>query len=1777
MAKENYTLVTSLQKIFPEETWTWSIPPLKRESLVWDILQEEHFRDRVKKEIGTQPQKWSPARLAVIAVNLDLPISLRWPLSSFNEMDPEVRQRVFRKYQSFTDEGAKVSNLADALLIALGLQQEKEAGKNWEELLSGPLSISNWRGPLVCLYELLDSPSALLKSLPDSLGYHIALARPGTPAATRERLRGHLTLFPRPKQLTWLDLLREEKPEMAFRLANTLTSNDSQQPATIADMISDAELFHAANEPHRALESLQQASTLHDMLKGKLSAEINAAHARVESPDLSSRSWQDLIDTVRDPGRLAAQAEGIKHLIQILIEKKFFAAAQNLVEEMREPFPDHPGLLSSLAAYALSQHETEKAQHTALRALELCDEDRPAPAQLCELLFDLGLFEDAILAAESTLAAFPTHEKTLSVLAQAQHEVGDHPHAVDHAQLAVLSRPDDLDLRRNYATYLEHDRKWDAALQERSLILAKLQGGMDTKSSFEPLLPEGDLHALANCAYHAGQPGRAVKACENLLQKNPDDGLAHATLGKSLHLLGDKEAGFEHLEQATEKAPQLADPWLALSAGYREEGNPDQALHVLKMGASAAEERAKIYLSIGKLHLERQAQSEALDAFQKSSRVAQEEDIDGQTEHEIGYQLGKTYYQLGHLKEARNILRELKERYPGNPATHYIYGQVLLEMDEPRGALPYLAQVVDTRPEEAEPYIDYADAHLQIGANPKIAIKNLDQALEKDPDHEKGKALLAEAYAANGELDRALTEYKKSLDSELMTDPSWGPRITMGLGSTALQSGQIETALATLKEGFNSYPHHIPLAKTLAEGFAAADLRNDALSTIRDVLDIARDDMETLEWVADFALELDSPADAIPALQELANLVPDRTSTYITLGKAHRKNGDPESAREVFSRLSRLDNPSPEGLYQAGDELLGLGDIEPGMNCLEKAAHICQTNPDAGPLLSRIWARLADGHAMNGNGDQALDLLDQAIAENLDEPLYRVKKAELLVDSERYQAALASLKNALDLNPDQASLHYKAAHLQRQIGSFEAALNHAQRALELEKTQEETTGADLIPAIQTAAELAAASGQNGLAYEILNGEKDTLLSETSSNPSSAADALCLLAELALEDGEQGQASSILGTLADAEVNTGRTTALRARKLARDGKFLQAHNLMEELGHDIEEDRDGRHIDSAPTCLSIAHAYRDLNRWSEALTYYRQAASLAPRELRSQLAWTRVLVQRGEEFHFAQSGKVLNHSPGAVAVAPQARDEFRQALSALKEATDRSEIIRRWELRGEAVFKVGQETLSALEDFAQNPPDLAALLAALRRQHRMDQAAKRAIGNFEKIGQDPRYDGQVALSIININPDKANQAALSALTLNEKRYSSFSPVYHIIHALAAEKNQDRKAAHQAVIRALEMWEDEPRWHALAARLCPSAAEAVSHLERAVELEPSHADHYLALGQALYRNNEPLPAIEVLEEAVSLKPELVEGWISLARSYRNLGRLEKATSCARQAVECSPQHTRARMIAAEIALEEGNHQEAERHLAMLTERNPQDPQVLALLAETLAAQNRSREAMQVLEKAIPLSRDPLPLKLQQAELIKEVDGTSAAVDALRVLGSQYPDHYQVVSALVKALAEGGEADQAISTAKTILSKDDVGHTPDQKAHLHLVTGRLLRQSGQLDQAVHHFNEAKKLDAKGHAPYLELGKTHIERRQYDRALQRLKEAIELAPDDAMSYFHAGKVLKELKKYDRAERMLRQASKLAPNDLRIHRQLGVLVTLNLVHGNRKTQGALS
>ena len=177
------------------------------------------------------------------------------------------------------------------------------------------------------------------------------------------------------------------------------------------------------------------------------------------------------------------------------------------------------------------------------------------------------------------------------------------------------------------------------------------------------------------------------------------------------------------------------------------------------------------------------------------------------------------------------------------------------------------------------------------------------------------------------------------------------------------------------------------------------------------------------------------------------------------------------------------------------------------------------------------------------------------------------------------------------------------------------------------------------------------------------------------------------------------------------------------------------------------------------------------------------------------------------------------------------------------------------------------------------------------------------------------------------------------------------------------------------------------------------------------------------------------------------------------------------------------------------------------------------------------------------------------------------TETALSALKELAGQYPDEPDVLARLAISQADAGQREEAILCAQRALRGGSKRLKSGAQAHLHHLLGGLLRQIGQLDQAIHQLTEATRLAPNQLEPYLDLGGTQQERRQHTLALQTYQKAIAIAPKDPRPYFQAALAHKACRDYQEAESKLRRAAELAPDDLAIHRQLAALVALNLVH----------
>jgi tetratricopeptide (TPR) repeat protein len=1395
------------------------------------------------------------------------------------------------------------------------------------------------------------------------------------------------------------------------------------------------------------------------------------------------------------------------------------------------------------------------------------------PERLSSLLLDLDLFQESSTAAQKYINKYPNHLIShLNNLNALQYQ-GKYAEAAQAAQVLAVLHPTDILLQRKLAECLEEGEYWTEALDIRADILNKHQVGSESKSGLEISLPQDDLILFANCAYQSGQHNRAISACNQILAQNPEHNQAYSLKGKVLCEQGQLEDGFAYLNRAVETGPDQDVSWLNLAYCQKNNQSSDVAAQTLRSGLTASNQKSRLLLSLAEIETNSGKHSQALESYQNAAVAADQENIDQKSRYKIMLGEGISYYELGHTDQALKVLRVLNERFPGNQQANFLYGKLLLDLNEAQSALPYLVQVIDQNPDDPTPYLYYADALLKAGAKPDTAQQALTKALEINPADESAQVLQAETYAAAGDHKKALSTFQKAQESSLIADPGWSPRISTGLGKSALKLGEIETAIAALKDGYDRYPHDLRLTRNLAEAYRAGELSTTALECANKAAEIAPLDTENLAWVAKFTLDLGAPEQGISALKKLIQLNPNQANAYILLGKAQASAGNQTEAIKTITSILDLEEVQPEDLLSAGENLIDYGELESAMLILVRAQNICQANPQVTPLLPKIWSKQAACFEASGNTKKALELLDQAITNDLDQPEWRIQKADMLIRDDRFQAALASLANALDLSPDEPALHLKMAKILRQTGSYEEAFHHAQEALSGFQAGSIPASNSSKAAFSLATELARATLRDDTAHDIVS---NLSLDQALDNPNLSFDEVhsyCLAGELALDQDQEIKAADISNLLVGNHTDHPRVLVLQARILNRQGnreESKQVYYQAVDKWHGKAKNNQTYHTSVE---IALGKTAWELKIWDEAAAHLQHAADLAPQEKRSLSELALFYINRAEIRRLADTLKVLLKAPNIQSTSNSVYKAFLGCVKGLRDLNLEEGQVEKIRKRGDAVFAPSKETADAFKPLAFTPDEVAALIGAYRNCRQLVSASQTAQSQIKNLGQNPALDLQVALALLKINPKQAYKAAASALETARRINDPQIPFYFVGLTLAAKQIDEQQTAEESIQKALSYWGDEPRWYALAAEISDDYNLAVEYFQKAVEMEPEYPGHYLALGRKHLQAKQSLLAINSFEKALSINPELIEAWIEKALAKQSLGRMPEALNSINQALKLSPEHKGARKTAAVLHFENGTYRESERHLVSLLGQNPNDTDLLALFARTLTAQKQSEQALRVIEKAIDISGDPLELELLRAGIIKHISGPTAAVDELRIIGSHHEDRYPLILDLVATLAEAGELDQAIRTAQDVLLKEDLGYTNDQKSYLYLTTGRLLRKSGQLDQAVHHLYKAKKLITPNYQAELELGRVHQERRQFDLALEQMEHAIEIEPREAEAYYHAGRILKDLKKFEQAERMLRKASKLAPNDLKIHRQLGVLVTLNLVHGDPKKE----
>jgi tetratricopeptide (TPR) repeat protein len=548
----------------------------------------------------------------------------------------------------------------------------------------------------------------------------------------------------------------------------------------------------------------------------------------------------------------------------------------------------------------------------------------------------------------------------------------------------------------------------------------------------------------------------------------------------------------------------------------------------------------------------------------------------------------------------------------------------------------------------------------------------------------------------------------------------------------------------------------------------------------------------------------------------------------------------------------------------------------------------------------------------------------------------------------------------------------------------------------------------------------------------------------------------------------------------------------------------------------------------------------------------------PREPQAHLTYAKLFVYRAEQEKYCEELACVNHRPGKNSLDIRSYEQFKQEIVATANLASSDEI-ERWKARGELIFYPTDKNIQMLKEVATTPDDHAAILSAIRQSgSEIDEPQNLNVGLL-----NPSYLIQLAYYYLKHDPVEGFNIARRIVDSQP-----VNPLVHVILTKLAQANESLESAYQYLKAALNIWEDEPRWHAEAAILAHTIGndvDAVHHWEKALALEPEEAEYAIQLGHVYLARGKYREAIDKLNRAISCKPEDWNLWFMLASAYLKAGQLKEALDSSERSLKLNPSSARTLKQSGEIALGLDDKPKAFEYARGAVRIEPKNVEALILLSTVLERQGKPQDALAVLEHSINMIGKDNKLLMERARLVMETSGPRSALPFWEALSESDPENIEVLKMLSKAQIADGNLEQAENILHQALRLES--NQPD----IYLVMGKLQRKLGNLDKAIFYFNETINLEPSNVEGYIELALSYQERREYLQALNFYQQAIKISPNDDRPYYQAALVMREIKDYVGAEAMLRRAAKLSPDDLSVRRQLSAVIALNLVHNARE------
>ncbi len=292
------------------------------------------------------------------------------------------------------------------------------------------------------------------------------------------------------------------------------------------------------------------------------------------------------------------------------------------------------------------------------------------------------------------------------------------------------------------------------------------------------------------------------------------------------------------------------------------------------------------------------------------------------------------------------------------------------------------------------------------------------------------------------------------------------------------------------------------------------------------------------------------------------------------------------------------------------------------------------------------------------------------------------------------------------------------------------------------------------------------------------------------------------------------------------------------------------------------------------------------------------------------------------------------------------------------------------------------------------------------------------------------------------------------------------------------------------------------------------EAIEAYRAVLARDRRYALAHAGLGDALFQRERYREAVESLQKAVTLQPNLpMAGTLQMlmGRASRELGRLDRAEEHFRLAMAIEPRDATPLLDLAALRAAQQRHREADDLLRRARELRPGDTATLQNVGESLRKQGRYEEAL-------------------------------AAYRDVLAIDSEYALAYAGMGDALFHLERFEEALEALATAVSLQPDAPVAGS------LHRLMGRAAEELGRPD-AAEHYARAVELDPRDAEAIDRLAMARFAEKRYEDAHALYQTLAELTPDSAQTHSNLGATLYYLGRSEDALRSFERALALDPD----------------------------